>query len=72
MFKFLQEIKDLWVVNQAVISDLEYTAKKLKTLEDYLDIEYFEGDKQKPHYRKRRVITKKLGRPRKAKKQIND
>lgn len=40
---------------------------KLKALEDHLDIEFFHGDKSKPHYRKKRVVVKKLGRPRKNK-----
>lgn len=41
--------------------------RRLAALEDYLDIEYFHGTKYKPHYRKRKVVKKKLGRPRKDK-----
>lgn len=40
---------------------------KLQALEDYFDIEYFNGGVQKPHYRKRKKVVKKLGRPRKNK-----
>ena len=36
--------------------------KKINALEDYLDVEYFEGGVQKPHYRKRRIVAKKRGR----------
>jgi hypothetical protein len=43
------------------------TAKRIRALEQYLDIEYFNGPKYKPHYRKRKTIIKKLGRPRKTK-----
>lgn len=51
-------------VNVAEVAVIE---KKLKALEEYHDIEYFSGNKCKPHYRKRRVFTKKMGRPRKHK-----
>lgn len=43
------------------------TQDKIEALEDYLGIEYFNGDKYKPHYRKRRVTKGKVGRPRKNK-----
>lgn len=43
------------------------TEDKVKALEDYLGIEYFNGDKYKPHYRKRKVVKGKVGRPRKNK-----
>lgn len=43
------------------------TRDKIEALEDYLGIEYFNGPKYKPHYRKRKVIAKKMGRPRKNK-----
>ena len=32
-------------------------------LEDYLGIEFFHGDKMRPHYRKKKQIAKKVGRP---------
>lgn len=41
--------------------------RRITALEDYLEVEYFSGGKNKPHYRKVRKIAKKLGRPRKSK-----
>lgn len=43
------------------------TVIRLKAIEDYLDVDFFHGDKSKPHYRKKRVVAKKLGRSRKNK-----
>jgi hypothetical protein len=41
------------------------TEDKIKAIEEYLDIEYFNGDKYKPHYRKRKTVKRPVGRPRK-------
>jgi hypothetical protein len=45
-----------------------YTAlrRKLEAMEDYHDIKFFDGEHNKPHYKRRRVVVKKLGRPRKT------
>ena len=40
---------------------------RLDAIEDYLNIDFFAGSTQKPHYRKRKIVVKKIGRPRKNK-----
>ena len=60
MFKIFKEVAAL---REARLIEM----KKLQALEDYLNIEFFHGDKSKPHYRKKRVIKRPVGRPRKKK-----
>lgn len=48
--------------------EIEILMTRVHSLEEYLDIEFFNGPTQKAHYRKTRVITKKLGRPKKVTK----
>lgn len=48
-----------------VVARHQHTEERLKAIEDYLSIEFFEGEKNKPHYRRRKVVVKKIGRPRK-------
>lgn len=71
MFKIFNRVIKLEQEIDYLNRDLATTAKGLatavKALEDYLDVDFFHGDKSKPHYRKKRVIIKKLGRPRKIK-----
>lgn len=51
-----------------LLSESDDVTTRLRALEQYLGIEFFNGPTQKPHYRKVRVITKKLGRPKKVTK----
>jgi hypothetical protein len=74
MFKFFKDIplleKQYKNLSQIILdrtNDQYEIEKRIHAIQDYLDIEFFHGDKSKPHYRKKRVIVKKLGRPRKIK-----
>lgn len=53
---------------ELLVSENTEIKTRLTALEEYLNIEFFNGPMQKPHYRKTRVITKKLGRPKKVTK----
>lgn len=67
MFKIFKDVKDLEQMYFDLYQELMQEQIKRFALEDYLDIEFFHGDKSKPHYRKKRVIKKPVGRPRKKK-----
>lgn len=67
MFKIFKRTEEALMLSELAHADAEYAHTKLKALEDYLNIEFFHGAKSKPHYRKKKVIIKKLGRPRKIK-----
>lgn len=67
MFKIFKDVSGLnQSVNELEALLLEEQTRRL-AMEDYLDIEFFHGDKSKPHYRKKRVIKRPVGRPRKKK-----
>lgn len=52
----------------SVAQDAYLAKTRIKALEDHLNIEYFHGDKQKAHYRKRKTPPKRpIGRPSKKK-----
>lgn len=60
VFKRMRELKEnVDTLNIIIIKELT----QRQALEDYLYIEFFQGGKNKPHYRKRKVVTKKRGRP---------
>lgn len=58
-------LKQLEEKQSVLISAHNNVAGRQNALQDYLDIDYFNGEVYKPHYRKRKVVKKKLGRPRK-------
>ena len=60
MFKIFNTVRTLEAQNKILIN-------KVGALEDHLNVDYFNGPKYAPHYRKKRVVAKKLGRPRKTK-----
>lgn len=60
-----ERIDELEQVNQEIVTICVTQGKKIKALEEYLKVEYFNGPKYKPHYRKRKVTKGKVGRPRK-------
>ena len=64
---FINKQIDLNVNIDLLASNTSFAHTKLAALEDYLDIQYFQGDKSKPHYRKRRTFKRPVGRPRKNK-----
>lgn len=66
MFKIFKRVARLEKTEEFQDQEIEILMVKVRTLEEYLDIEFFNGPTQKPHYRKTRVITKKMGRPKKA------
>lgn len=63
MFKLFKRVDLLEIVEDYQDIEIKLLVTKLQSLENYLDIEFFHGNKCKPHYRKKRVIIKKLGRP---------
>ena len=40
---------------------------KREALEDYLGVEFFQGHKMRAHYRKKKTLVKKVGRPKGSK-----
>lgn len=68
MFNIFKKRKETEEQISKIYSNL---IKKQTAIEDYLDIEFFDGGSQKPHYRKKRVIKKPVGRPRKKGIKVN-
>lgn len=68
MFKLFKQIAKLETAVQVMGVNADNMAPRLTALEEYLGIEFFNGPTQKPHYRKLRVVKKKLGRPKKVTK----
>ena len=64
IFTRVKGLEDELFAHQAI---QEMEANRRRALENYLDIEFFHGNKTVPHYRKKKVIIKKMGRPRKIK-----
>lgn len=67
MFNIFKRITEIENYSDETAEAASYTSYKLKALEDYLGIEFFHGDKMRPHYRKKKVIKKKVGRPKGSK-----
>jgi hypothetical protein len=68
MFTFLNRRQKL----EEEVEDLQFALLKLINqidhLEDYMGIEFFNGGKNKPHYRKKKQLKKRpVGRPSKVK-----
>lgn len=67
MFNFFKRLTNVEDGLHHTATNQQLTDTKIKAFEDYLSVDFFHGDKSKPHYRKRKVVVKKLGRPRKNK-----
>ena len=67
MFNFFKRVTNVEDGLHYTATNQQLTDTKIKAIEDYLDVDFFHGDKSVPHYRKKRVVFKKLGRPRKNK-----
>ena len=67
--KFLKKLVKNTIDNdvglQLTDANAHYALNKIQALEDYLKVDYFSGERRKPHYRARKVIKKKVGRPKK-------
>lgn len=68
MFKIFKQVARLEKTEGFQDQEIEILMVKVRALEEYLNIEFFNGASQKPHYRKLRVVKKKLGRPKKVTK----
>jgi len=64
LYKRLREAEDaIDTLNVVMIKEVT----KREALEDYLGVEFFHGDKVRAHYRKKKQVAKKLGRPKGSK-----
>lgn len=62
LFKRIKKLEDQVDVHGYAHVETLY---KLEALENYLGIDYFNGDNYKAHYRKRKVTKRPVGRPKK-------